>query len=254
MGGTLADAGSAEASKFKVSSSKDGLTISVGSSPVSSILIVKASVDVPATPVELLNFISGGSDREYNAMMHEADVMYVDGRILGSYIPGGRGYAFDETGINIPGRLAVALPHFQEYWSGFNLPWPLWARDVLYREVVTRAFRRGDGSVRLMEGAADSAGPGETEFFMTISSSFSREDLPELEATLKYVRMYLGLATYAFCESPASTPENPLCTLTYIVLADAKGSLPGMLPSPRWGAACVCFCMSEKRVCVCVCV
>lgn len=228
VGGTSADAaGSGAGGTFNPYSNKDGLEIRTGSLLGHTIIIVKGSCEVPASLRELCSFITGQGDLEYNKMMHEADAMYIDGRVLARYE--GRGHSLDATGLNVPADAMTRLPTRCEYWSGFRLPWPLWSRDFLYREVTNRAFWNATTeSWRIATGEEDVAGPGEREYGFTQSSSLEREDCPDLEESLKFVRAYLALGGYAFTPTPDSTVDAPKCQLTYVVLADGKGSLPGV--------------------------
>jgi hypothetical protein len=220
-----ASATGGDASRFTSYSDKDGLQISLGSSPASNIVIVKGSCEVPASVRELSRFLTGHGNVEYNAVMHEADVMYIDGRVLARYE--GRGSAHDATGINVPAALAFALPTRCDYWSVFRLPWPLWSRDFTYREVVNVAYLGPSGSWRIATGPDDTPAPGETTYAFVASGSFQRESCPELEASHKFVRGNLALGGYVSTEKPGSTVESPKSQLSYVVLADAKGSLPG---------------------------
>jgi len=210
---------------FKLHSSKDGLTTSLGTTATSTMIVVKGEVAVPAALDELSNFVMGSTTEVYNTMMHEADAMFVDGRVLHRYE--GRGYEFDNTGINVPARLGVGFPTRARYWSGFKLPWPLWSRDFLYQELASYAYLTPDtGAWRVGLEPGTTAGPGERVYAFTVSTAFVSDDCPDLEADLKYVRAQLGLAGYVWWPADSSTAEAPVTNLAYVVLADAKGSLP----------------------------
>ena len=58
-------------SAFKVHSSSGGLTIKTGSSPVSTILIIMATTEVPSTPHEMMCLMAPHGGDELNAFMHE---------------------------------------------------------------------------------------------------------------------------------------------------------------------------------------
>lgn len=227
-----AASGGGDATTFKLHSNKDGLEIRVGATPTTTLVIVKGECIVPASVYELREFISGHSTLEFNTMMHESDVMFMDGRVMRRYE--GRGSEFDATGINIPARLASVLPCRHDVWSVFRLPFPLWARDFVFMEAIHRVFVDAAGAWRLA-AAGTEPGPSEREFVLTISNSCVREDCGDLEKSNSFVRGLVALAGYVVTAAPDSTAAAPKSILTYVNLADAKGSIPGtMACSCQW--------------------
>jgi hypothetical protein len=223
---TEAKGTSDDENKFSLYSDKDGVKISVGKMVSSTIVVVMGSCEVPAGADEFLNFIMHQNSDDYNAFMHEADAMYVDGRILSRYE--GRGCESDATRINVPGPSRTVIPTRCDYWSVFRLPWPLWWRDFTYREVTNKAFLSSSGAWRISAGPEDIAAPGETSYVYIASTSFERESTPELEASHKFVRGNNAVAGYVLATLPDSTVDAPKSRLYYLALVDAKGSLPGL--------------------------
>ena len=228
-GAAASDSKMGDAPTFKPYSNKDGLEISTGTMASSAIMLIKGECVVEASSRELFNFIVGGTSVEYNTMMHEADAMFIDGRLMTRYE--GRGYTYDATGINIPAANAAVLPCCNAMWAAVKLPWPLWSRDFLYCEMSSHAVVRSGGAVDHVDDVAAAAvGAGDKLYGFTVTGPFTREDCPELEKDLQYVRGVVKLAGYIHTPAPGSTVDKPRSTLTYIVLADAKGSLPGVCP------------------------